>query len=311
MCILIQGFSQIVFLEDLFFVRGVIREQVCDREYTVIVIREPLTPQLNCTLPLSTLMGSPDIPQIRRRDLATDSLLSSQWKNPADILSVLLLIGGDIIQKAIAQLSGDYLVPVAFSFGWVVYSFSTLMSIVGDGRLMPVPDYPAKVINAGSGYSRENRSWILGRLLRDFQLPLNDHNGLHIAVFQADEEKEAGLKQHTWYLLAIGGLGMIQNVVVAGVSRGPSTMGIHLKKPIKIIERFKVMDALMDLESYRKDCGRSLLPEFFNGKLRPEEEKWWDGSDKEKYERVRREQRPTSLPEENPPVLPAGNDQQV
>jgi hypothetical protein len=88
-------------------------------------------------------------------------------------------------------------------------------------------------------------------------------------------------------------------------------MGIHLKKPIKIIERFKVMDALMDLESYRKDCGRSLLPEFFNGKLRPEEEKWWDGSDKEKYERVRREQRPTSLPEENPPVLPAGNDQQV
>ncbi len=104
---------------------------------------------------------------------------------------------------------------------------------------------------------------------------------------------------------------MIQNVVVAGVSRGPSTMGIHLKKPIKIIERFKVMDALMDLESYRKDCGRSLLPEFFNGKLRPEEEKWWDGSDKEKYERVRREQRPTSLPEENPPVLPAGNDQQV
>jgi hypothetical protein len=29
----------------------------------------------------------------------------------------------------------------------------------------------------------------------------------------------AGLKQNTWYLLAIGGLGMIQNVVVAGVSR--------------------------------------------------------------------------------------------
>jgi len=73
-------------------------------------------------------------------------------------LSVLLIIGGDVIQKAIAQLSGDYLVPVAFSFGWVVYSFSMLMSIVGDGRLMPPPNYPAKVINAGSGYSHENRS---------------------------------------------------------------------------------------------------------------------------------------------------------
>ncbi len=103
---------------------------------------------------------------------------------------------------------------------------------------------------------------------------------------------------------------MIQNVVVAGASRGPSTMGIHLK-PIKIIEQRKVMDALMDLESYQKDCGRSLLPEFFNGKLRPAEEKWWDGSDKVQYERARREKRPTSLPKENLPVVPAGNDQQV
>ncbi|CAK9260005.1 unnamed protein product [Sphagnum jensenii] len=439
-------------------------------KYTGIVIREPLTLQLNCTLPLSTLMGFPDIPQIRRRNLATDSLLSSQWQNPADILSVLLIIGGDVIQKAIAQLSGDYLVPVAFSFGWVAYLFSTLMSIVGDGCLMPLPDYPAKVINAGSGYSRENRSWILGRLLRDFELPLNDDIGLHITVFQADKEKEAGkpekdwywasgfvviilqlgiaaipcglyndwgiilvtavgtllalvtgmlpqwhfekwacrrktkkvviltggngtrhvmviigdgkgldledlavgesprmrkrtehsnrlarrecdlegkdkneilmlrgvpvsfwitqvsclilaflwivflitvagLKQNTWYLLAIGGLGMIQNVVIAGVSREPSAMGIHLTK-IESIEQFKVMDALMDLESYLEGCGRSLLPEFFNGKLRPAEEKWWDGSDKVQYERARREQRPTRLPEENLPVVPAGNDQQ-
>ncbi len=448
-------------------------------KYTGIVIREPLTPQLNCTLPLSTLMGSPDIPQIRRRDLATGSLLSSQWQNPADILSVLLIIGGDVIQKAIAQLSGDYLVPVAFSFGWVAYSFSTLMSIVGDGRLMPAPDYPAKVINAGSGYSRENRSWILGRLLRDFEFPLNDDIGLHITVFQADDKEAgkpdkdqywvsgfvviilqlgiaaipcglyndwgiilvtavgtllalvtgmlpqwrfekwacrrktekvviltggngtrhvmviigagkgldledlavgesprmrrrtehgnrlatrerdkdgnvmkdsegkdkmkilmlfgvpvsfwitqvsclilaflwivflitvAGLQQNTWYLLLIGGLGMIQNVVLAGASRRPSTTGIHLTK-IKSIEQSKVMDALMDLESYQEHCGRSLLPEFFNGKLRPAEEKWWDGSDTEQYERVRRERRPASLlTEENPPVQPAGNDQQA
>jgi hypothetical protein len=88
-------------------------------------------------------------------------------------------------------------------------------------------------------------------------------------------------------------------------------MGIHLTK-IKSIEQFKVMDALMDLESYQKDCGRSLLPEFFNGKLRPAEEKWWDGSDTEQYDRIRREQRPASLlTEENPPVLPVGNDQPV
>ncbi len=106
---------------------------------------------------------------------------------------------------------------------------------------------------------------------------------------------------------------MIQNVVIAGVSRGPSAMGIHLTE-IESIQQSKVMDALMDLENSQKGCGRSLLPEFFNGKLRPEEEKWWDGSDKEQYEceRHKREQRPTSsLTEENPPVLRVGNDQKV
>jgi hypothetical protein len=102
---------------------------------------------------------------------------------------------------------------------------------------------------------------------------------------------------------------MIQNVVIAGVSRGPSAMGIHLTK-IESIQQSKVMDVLMDLETYREGYGRSLLPEFFNGKLRPAEKKWWDG-DPEEYLSARRKERPTSLPEESPPVLPAGNDQQV
>lgn len=32
--------------------------------------------------------------------------LRQQWVNPGDILSLLLLIGGDVIRKAIAQLVG-------------------------------------------------------------------------------------------------------------------------------------------------------------------------------------------------------------
>src|SRR5436190_20883686 len=88
-----------------------------------------------------------------------DLELRSQWSNPGDILSLLLLIGGDIVQKAIAQVVGVYvqpfkkgprifLTPVAFSFGWVAYSFNSLMSIVGDNQLMPdTPDHPAIVIN--------------------------------------------------------------------------------------------------------------------------------------------------------------------
>lgn len=105
------------------------------------------------------------------------SQMHNQWSNP-DVLALLLLVGGDIIQKALAQFVGVpvkipgsklrlYLTPVAFSFGWVSYAFMALMSCIGNNRLMPEPDCPVKVINCQNGYSRINRSWVLGRILRD------------------------------------------------------------------------------------------------------------------------------------------------
>ena len=68
--------------------------------------------------------------------------LLAQWQNPGDIFSLLLIIGGDIIQKAIARLAGVRLMgvhvnPVAFSFGWVAYGFMTLASALGHEKLMP------------------------------------------------------------------------------------------------------------------------------------------------------------------------------
>ncbi len=39
------------------------------------------------------------------------SQLQSQWRNPTDILSLLLIIGGDVVQRAIAQLFGVYAQP--------------------------------------------------------------------------------------------------------------------------------------------------------------------------------------------------------
>ena len=53
---------------------------------------------------------------------STSQWLEGQWSNPSDIFTILLIVGGDIIQVAIAQLSAGpipYLVPVSFSFGWV------------------------------------------------------------------------------------------------------------------------------------------------------------------------------------------------
>ena len=59
------------------------------------------------------------------------SELRSQWTNPNDILSLLLLLGPDVIQRALAQLVGRHITPVAFSFGWAAYSISALFSSIG------------------------------------------------------------------------------------------------------------------------------------------------------------------------------------
>lgn len=108
-----------------------------------------------------------------------------QWRNPKDILSVLLVLGGESVQKAIANLVGRHvnigrktrlgIVPVAFSFGWVAFSFSALLSSIGDGKLMPDPEDQAFFVNCNTGFARENQSWLLNRILRDHEIrnPLN------------------------------------------------------------------------------------------------------------------------------------------
>ena len=111
------------------------------------------------------------------------SEFAAQWANPVNVLSVLQLIGGSIVRKALAQLAGSsYFVPVAFSFGWVSYSFEALMSAFGDGRILPQPDHSSVLINTATGYRRENHSWVLGRLLRDFENQACDQ-AFRITVF--------------------------------------------------------------------------------------------------------------------------------
>ncbi|KAI0867491.1 hypothetical protein GGS24DRAFT_515464 [Hypoxylon argillaceum] len=96
------------------------------------------------------------------------SALSEQWKNPSDVFSVLLILGGDVVARALAQLAGSRLTPVAFSFGWVAYGVTAVVSAVGENKLMPPADFPCIVINGKNGYVRSNNSWIIGRIVRDF-----------------------------------------------------------------------------------------------------------------------------------------------
>ena len=157
--------------------------------------------------------------------MATKTQLAIQWQNPGDILSLLLLIGGDVVQRAIAQLFGVYiqpsrngprlyLTPVAFSFGWVGYAFTSLASVIGDKQLMPsVPDCSSIVINCSTGYSRTNRSWLLGRILRDHELAVEDNPGpeyadlaatgkmisLRIDIFEVQENRKPEIDR-VWLL---------------------------------------------------------------------------------------------------------------
>jgi hypothetical protein len=94
--------------------------------------------------------------------------------NPSEVFSVLLIIGGDIIQKAIAQLSGRRVTLLSFSFGWVAYAFGALMSAFGDGTFMPAPDYPASVIEVRSRNKKANGSWVIGRLIRDLEIEVEN-----------------------------------------------------------------------------------------------------------------------------------------
>ena len=97
------------------------------------------------------------------------AIFKEQMKNPSEVFSVLLIIGGDIVQKAVAQMAGRRVTFVVFSFGWVAYSFNNLMSAFGDGSLMPDPDISCEVITISSGIKKTNSSWTIGRLLRDLE----------------------------------------------------------------------------------------------------------------------------------------------
>ena len=63
--------------------------------------------------------------------------VDDQWHNPADILSLLLILSPGIVHRAFAQLVGAPVAPVAFSFGWVAYSVNALLSVFGG---MSIPD---------------------------------------------------------------------------------------------------------------------------------------------------------------------------
>jgi hypothetical protein len=160
-----------------------------------------------------------------KRTTATTSEYVAQFRNPSGVFSILLVVGSDMVHQALAQESRSLTVPVRFSFGWVALSFTMLVDLLGNGRLMPPPDYPCKVFNLSSGYWRENRSWMVGRLLRDHVSKLakdrsSQGEALRISVYEC-LRNDRYLRAASWPTMtvpAVSGLAIaVLQLVVAGL----------------------------------------------------------------------------------------------
>ncbi|KAK8124176.1 hypothetical protein PG999_004094 [Apiospora kogelbergensis] len=367
---------------------------------------------------------------LARQQSEVSSQIRAQWAEPSDIMSLLMLVGADVVKGALAQQTGgsDWLPPpVVFSFGWVSYSFSAILAAIGNKTFLPAPELPALVLSTEWGYHRVNSSWVISRLLRDFEefwMPAEvkarlvqmmaeaggrrrRRVGLCVSVFEASPDKQAGVPdrdllwysgyavaalqlavaaipwalygaweefavtafgtalafltaslphwtqerwscsrdsrktfvltrgngaQHavviigagrgldledlatsseglpgktgtpimysglavlwcillitvcgienlTWFLLAVGTIGMIHTIIVAGAPRQPGLFGIHLRYR-DVFAQPKVMKTLQELEMAYPGCGRSMIKTFFPGDLHEEEKLWWQAAKK-------------------------------
>lgn len=143
---------------------------------------------------------------------ASGRAISAQWMYPKEVLAILLIVGPDIIQKGLAQCAPLH-IPVVFSFGWVGYSFAAFASLLGDGRLLPEPDYPCKVVNLETGHARENKSFLIGRLLRDDETLI--HNEALVVTFHEAENVRG--PQNLLMLRFISCTVIVGQVVLGGI----------------------------------------------------------------------------------------------
>ena len=64
----------------------------------------------------------------------------------------------------------------------------------------------------------------------------------------------SGIKSNTWFLLAVGGIGIVQNIFVAGKPRERKAFGVPLVFE-KVIVETKVMKALYAVEEAHPRLG--------------------------------------------------------
>ena len=85
----------------------------------------------------------------------------------------------------------------------------------------------------------------------------------------------AGIHRNTLFLLAVGAMGIVQNIIVAGARRNPAAFGLPLTFE-GVIGKSKVMETLYAVDEEYKGLGHAMLDTFFpGGKLRDAEKARW------------------------------------
>jgi hypothetical protein len=84
---------------------------------------------------------------------------------------------------------------------------------------------------------------------------------------------------YTWYLLAVGGFGMVQNIYVASWERKLENFGVELEV-VGVYGYAKVMNTLFALEEAYSHLGRGVRDEFSLGKLRDDEKDRWNAMER-------------------------------
>ncbi|KUL89159.1 hypothetical protein ZTR_03704 [Talaromyces verruculosus] len=106
-----------------------------------------------------------------------------QWVNPSDIFTALLILGGEVMGCPVDIL------------GWVVFSVRSALSALARKGILPEADFECIVVNAKPGWITANRSWVIGRLWRDFDNWMSTTigdllNSMLDAKFEEEKSKE-------------------------------------------------------------------------------------------------------------------------
>ena len=105
----------------------------------------------------------------------------------------------------------------------------------------------------------------------------------------------------SWYLMLVGGIGILQNIIVAGWPQPPSAFGIHLRAR-RVIHHPKIRDTLCEAEEEIDGLGMVLWPIFLHGREREDNREALEAARARRVARVQRIASETTVEGENKEV---------